>query len=365
MDEFYMERALELAKNGEGMVNPNPMVGAVIVKDNRIIGEGFHEKYGEYHAERNAVKNATEDVEGATIYVTLEPCAHYGKTPPCVDLLIEKKFKRVVIGMTDPNPLVSGKSIEKLKKNNIEVIAGVKEKECRRLNEIFIKYITTKIPFVIMKTGISMDGKIATYTGESQWITSEESRLHSHELRKRMSGIMVGINTVLSDNPMLTYRGEYKGNDPVRIIVDSKLKIPLESNVIKYNDGNTIVACIENCSVEKKDKLEQSGVKVIETYPINGRVNLKELMIKLGAERIDSILIEGGGTLNFSALKEGIVDKVRFYIAPKIIGGENSRSSIAGKGFSSLKDCIYIKDISYKQIGNEIMAEGYVSKEAY
>lgn len=365
MDEFYMERALELAKKGEGMVNPNPMVGAVIVKNNRIIGEGFHEKYGEYHAERNAVKNAEEDVEGATIYVTLEPCAHYGKTPPCVDLLIEKKFKRVVIGMTDPNPLVSGKSIEKLKKNNIEVTAGVKEEECRKLNEIFIKYITTKVPFVIMKAGISIDGKIATYTGESKWITSEESRIHSHELRRKMSGIMVGINTVLNDDPMLTYRGKNKGNDPVRIIIDSSLKIPLESKVIKYNSGNTIVACTEKCNLKNKKSLEHSGVKIIETAPCNGKVNLRELMRKLGAEGIDSILIEGGGTLNFSALKEGIVDKVRFYIAPKIIGGENSRSSIAGEGFSSLKDCIDIKDISYRQIGNEIIAEGYVSKEVY
>lgn len=363
MDEFYMEKALELAEKGMGMVNPNPMVGAVIVKDGRIVGQGFHEEYGKAHAERNAVKNAACDLEGATIYVTLEPCAHYGKTPPCVDLLIEKKFKRVVIGMLDPNPLVAGKSIEKLKKNNIEVTVGIKEKECRKLNEVFLKYITTKIPFVIMKAGISLDGKIATCSGQSQWITSKKSRLHSHELRRRMSGIMVGINTVLSDDPSLTYRGSGKGKDPVRIIIDSSLRIPLESMVIKYNNSNTIVVCVENYNTEKKEKLENIGVKVIETKPLDGRVSLQELMIKLGRENIDSILIEGGGTINFSALKAGIVDKVRFYIAPKIIGGENSRSSVGGEGFFSLDECVNLIDMSYEQIGDEIMVEGYILKE--
>ncbi|MBS4840522.1 MULTISPECIES: bifunctional diaminohydroxyphosphoribosylaminopyrimidine deaminase/5-amino-6-(5-phosphoribosylamino)uracil reductase RibD [Clostridium] len=360
MDEFYMKRALELAIKGVGMVNPNPMVGAVIVKDNKVIGEGFHEKYGHAHAERNAVKNAVEDIEGATVYVTLEPCAHYGKTPPCVDLLIEKKVRKVVIGMLDPNPLVAGKSIKKLKENNIEVKVGVKEKECRKLNEVFIKYITTKKPFVIMKAGISIDGKIATSGGESKWITSERSRLHSHELRNRMSGIMVGINTVLSDDPSLTYRGEHKGKDPLRIIIDSTLKVPFESKVIKYNNNNTIVACVENADLIKKEKLEKMGVKVIETKSKKGKVDLQEVVEKLGKDKIDSILLEGGGTLNFSALKEGIVDKVRFYIAPKIIGGQNSKNSVSGQGFYNLDDCVNLKDMSYEQMGNEIVVEGYI-----
>lgn len=342
------------------MVNPNPMVGAVIVKDNKVIGEGFHEKYGHAHAERNAVKNAVEDIEGATVYVTLEPCAHYGKTPPCVDLLIEKKVRKVVIGMLDPNPLVAGKSIKKLKENNIEVKVGVKEKECRKLNEVFIKYITTKKPFVIMKAGISIDGKIATSSGESKWITSERSRLHSHELRNRMSGIMVGINTVLSDDPSLTYRGEHKGKDPLRIIIDSTLKVPFESKVIKYNNNNTIVACVENTDLIKKEKLEKMGVKIIETKSKKGKVDLQEVVEKLGKEKIDSILLEGGGTLNFSALKEGIVDKVRFYIAPKIIGGENSKNSVSGQGFYNLDDCVNLKDMSYEQMGNEMVVEGYI-----
>lgn len=363
MDEFYMERALKLAKRGIGMVNPNPMVGAVVVKDNKIIGEGFHEKYGDTHAERNAIKNAIDDVEGSTLYVTLEPCAHYGKTPPCVDLLIEKKIKKVIIGMIDPNPLVAGKSIKKLRENNIEVKVGVKEDECRKLNEVFVKYIKTKKPFVIMKAGISIDGKIATSSGESKWITSEKSRLHSQELRNRMSGIMVGINTVLSDDPLLTYRGKCKGKDPVRIIVDSTLRVPLESKVIKYNNNNTIVACVANSNLVKKELLEKMGIRVIQTDARNGRVNLQELIEKLGKEKIDSILLEGGGTLNFSALKEGIVDKVRFYIAPKIIGGENSRNSVSGEGFYSLSECVNIRDILYERIGDEIVVEGYISRE--
>lgn len=358
-----MKRALELAEKGIGKVNPNPLVGAVIVKDNKIIGEGYHERYGEAHAERNAVKNAIEDVAGSTIYVTLEPCAHYGKTPPCVDLIIEKKFKKVVIGMTDPNPLVAGKSIDKLRENNIEVITGVLENQCRAMNEVFIKYITSKIPFVILKAGISLDGKIATCTGQSKWITSSEARIHAHRLRNKMRGIMVGVNTVISDNPELTYRGEDDGRNPVRIVVDSNLRVPIDSEVIRNNNGNTIVACIKGSNEPKKQLLLDAGVRVIETGHKDGRVDLKELMIKLGQENIDSILIEGGGTLNFSALNEGIVDKVRFYISPKIIGGEKSRNSIAGNGFKTLDECVKLENMSYEKLGDEFIAEGYISKE--
>ena len=211
-----------------------------------------------------------------------------------------------------------------------------------------------------MKAGISIDGKIATSGGESKWITSERSRLHSHELRNRMSGIMVGINTVLSDDPSLTYRGEHKGKDPLRIIIDSTLKVPFESKVIKYNNNNTIVACIENADLIKKEKLEKMGVKVMETKSKKGKVDLQEVVEKLGKDKIDSILLEGGGTLNFSALKEGIVDKVRFYIAPKIIGGQNSKNSVSGQGFYNLDDCVNLKDMSYEQMGNEIVVEGYI-----
>ena len=360
MDEKYMEKALELAKKGIGKVNPNPLVGAVIVKNGEIIGEGYHECYGEYHAERNAVKNAVKSVEGSTMYVTLEPCAHYGKTPPCVDLIIEKKFKKVVIGMLDPNELVSGKSIEKLKQHGIEVVVGVKEDDCKKMNEIFIKYITSKIPFVILKSGMSLDGKIATYTGESKWITSKESREDSQNLRNRLSSIMVGVNTVIADDPELTCRVNNE-KKLIRIVVDTNLRIPLDSKLVKNNDRLTIVATTLKSDVNKKQILRELGVKVIEVPEKNGKVNLKELVKCLGQEGIDSILIEGGGTLNFSALQENIVDKVIFYIAPKILGGENSKSCIAGIGFSALDNAVNLKDISYRKIGEDLVVEGYIN----
>lgn len=354
-----MERALKLAKRGVGKVNPNPLVGAVIVKDDEIIGEGYHECYGEAHAERNAVKNAIKSVEGSTIYVTLEPCAHYGKTPPCVDLIIEKKFKKVVIGMLDPNELVSGKSIEKLEKHGIQVVVGIKEDECKKMNEIFIKYITSKIPFVILKSGMSLDGKIATCTGESKWITSNESRADSQKLRNRVHSIMVGVNTVIADDPELTCRINDEKN-LIRVIVDTNLRIPLDSKVVTNNDKLTIVGTTLMANENKKQILRDLGIKVIEVSEKNNKVNLKELVKKLGQEGIDSILIEGGGTLNFSALEEQIVDKVIFYIAPKILGGENSKSSIAGKGFSELDQAVILKDMNYRKIGEDLIVEGYI-----
>lgn len=354
-----MEKALELAVMGIGKVNPNPLVGAVIVKNGEIIGEGYHECYGDAHAERNAVKNAVESLEGSTIYVTLEPCTHYGKTPPCVDLIIEKKFKRVVIGMLDPNELVSGKSIKKLKEHGIEVEVGVKEEECKKLNEIFIKYITTKIPFVVLKSGMSLDGKIATYSGESKWITSKESREDAQNLRNRLSSIMLGVNTVIADDPELTCRINSE-KKLIRIVLDTNLRIPLDSKLIKNNDKLTIVATTLSSSEEKKQVLRGLGVGVIEVSEKNNRVNLKELVKILGQEGIDSILIEGGGTLNFSALEENIVDKAIFYIAPKILGGENSKSCIAGIGFSKLDDAVNLKDLSYRKIGEDLVVEGYI-----
>jgi len=360
LDEKYMEIALELAKRGIGKVNPNPLVGAVIVKDGEIIGEGYHECYGEDHAERNAIKNATKSVDGSTIYVTLEPCAHYGKTPPCVDLIIEKKFKKVVIGMLDPNVLVAGKSIEKLKKHGIEVVVGVKEEECKMINEIFIKYIVSKIPFVILKSGMSLDGKIATSSGESKWITSNESREDSQKLRNRVHSIMVGVNTVIADDPELTCRINNEKN-LIRIIVDTNLRIPLDSKVVKNNDKLTIVATTLMANENKKQSLRDLGVKVIEVPSKNNKVNLKELVKKLGQEGIDSILIEGGGTLNFSALEANIVDKIIFYIAPKILGGEDSKSSIAGRGFSELNQAVNLINMNYRRIGEDLVVEGYIN----
>nr|WP_286673997.1 MULTISPECIES: bifunctional diaminohydroxyphosphoribosylaminopyrimidine deaminase/5-amino-6-(5-phosphoribosylamino)uracil reductase RibD [unclassified Clostridium] len=361
VNEKYMGLALELAKKGIGKVNPNPLVGAVIVKDDEIIGIGYHEQYGGPHAEVNAINNATKLLEGSTIYITLEPCAHYGKTPPCVNLIIEKKIKKVVIGMLDPNPMVSGKSVKKLKENDIEVIVGIEEEKCKKLNESFIKYITSNLPFVILKSAISLDGKIATAIGESKWITSKEARRDGHLLRNKLSAIMVGVNTVIKDNPELTCRIE-NGRNPIRIIVDSTLRIPLDSKIVNNSDRLTIVATTKYADKLKKQKLVNKGARVIEIIDKNKKVDLKELMIYLGNLKIDSILIEGGGTLNFSALEENIVDKVRFYIAPKILGGETSKSSIGGQGFSKLSDAVKLRDLTYEKLSEEIVIEGYINK---
>ena len=354
-----MELDIKLAKNGEGKVNPNPMVGAVIVKDGMIIGEGYHEKYGEGHAEVNAFKSLKEDPSGATMYVTLEPCSHYGKTPPCVDKIIQSKIKRVVIGMIDPNQLVSGNGVDKLKRAGIEVKVGVLEDKCKKLNEIFIKYILTKKPFVVLKTAMSLDGKIATRTGESKWISSEKSRLQVHNLRNKLSAIMVGVNTVIKDNPELTCRIE-NGNDPIRIIVDSTLKIPMDSKVLQNKDNKTRIATTKRANINSMQELLKKNIKVIIIEEKNGQVGLSELIKKLGELGIDSILLEGGSTLNYSALEENIVDKVMVYIAPKIIGGESSKTSVGGRGIDKLNNAFKLKDITTNIVDEDILVEGYI-----
>lgn len=362
MHENYMKLALELAEKGRGKVSPNPMVGAVIVKENRVIGKGYHECYGEAHAEVKAFENATVDVEGATLYVTLEPCSHYGKTPPCVNKIIDKKIKEVVIGSLDPNPLVSGRGVQKLIDAGIEVTIGVLEKECRELNEVFMKYIVEKKPFVIMKIAMSLDGKIATKTGESKWITGSGSRNNVHRLRNEVAGIMVGVNTVITDNPELTCRIE-NGNNPIRIIVDSKLRIPIDSNVLEsQNLAKTIVATTDKADMAKKIEIEKKGVKVLIIKSIEGKVDLQELMSRLTEENIDSILLEGGATLNFSALEQQIVDKVQIYIAPKIIGGDKSKTPVGGNGIEDLTKTFQLHRISHKTIGEDILIEGYIRR---
>ena len=362
MDEYYMKIALELAKKGDGKVSPNPLVGAVIVKDGKIIGQGYHGKYGNNHAEVEAFNNINGNSKEATIYVTLEPCSHYGKTPPCVDRIISEGISRVVIGMIDPNPLVSGRSVEKLTKAGVEVEIGVLEEECKKLNEVFIKYILEKKPFVLMKWAMSLDGKISTVSGESKWITGEKARKDVHKLRKRLTGIMVGINTVLTDDPLLTCRLE-DGKNPIRIIVDSNLRIPIESNIAKTAiEIKTIVATLIDVSEEKVKALEKLGIKILKIKEKNKKVDLEALILELGNMEIDSILLEGGSTLNFSALESGIVDKVRVYISPKIIGGKKAKTPIGGKGIDSLKEAFNIKHMDLSVIGEDILMEGYVNE---
>lgn len=360
MDKVYMKRALELAELGRGKVAPNPMVGAVIVKAGKIIGEGYHKKYGDNHAEVNAFENATEDVSGATLYVTLEPCAHYGKTPPCAKRIVKEGIKKVVIGVLDPNPLVAGKGVNILKDAGIEVVVGVLEEECRKINEVFMKYIKTSRPFVLMKYAMSLDGKISTATGKSKWISCEKSRRDVHKLRNNLSAIMVGINTVIKDNPMLNCRIE-GGNDPIRIIVDSNLRIPLDSKIVNTsNNISTIVATTHKADKDKIKLLEERNVEVIVAKEKDGRVDITSLIDKLGEKKIDSILLEGGSEINFSCLQEGIVDKVRIYIAPKILGGNNAKGAVGGRGVSEMIESFNIENIDISTIGSDIVVEGYV-----
>ena len=362
--EEYMRRALELARKGEGHTSPNPMVGCVVVKDGRIISEGYHEKYGEFHAERNALTRCTEDTAGADLYVTLEPCCHQGKTPPCTDIIIEKKIARVFVGSMDSNSLVAGKGVQILRDHGIYVETGILDAECRKLNEVFYHYIATKTPFVVMKYAMTLDGKIACATGDSKWVTGEIARTQVHRMRGRYRGIMVGIGTVLADDPMLNCRVE-GGVDPVRIICDSNLHIPTESQIVKTaSDIETIVACSQEAleserKQEKIRRLKEAGIQIIGTEGAHG-VNLVELMKKLGGQNIDSILLEGGGTLNASALEDGIVNKVYAYIAGKLIGGMDARSPVEGMGIDRMADAITLQNVEIEKLGDDFCIVGYV-----
>ena len=362
--EEYMRRALELARKGEGHTSPNPMVGCVVVKDGRIISEGYHEKYGEFHAERNALTRCTEDTAGADLYVTLEPCCHQGKTPPCTDIIIEKKIARVFVGSMDSNPLVAGKGVQILRDHGIYVETGILDAECRKLNEVFYHYIATKTPFVVMKYAMTLDGKIACATGDSKWVTGEIARTQVHRMRGRYRGIMVGIGTVLADDPMLNCRVE-GGVDPVRIICDSNLHIPTESQIVKTaSDIETIVACSQEAleserKQEKIRRLKEAGIQIIGTEGAHG-VNLVELMKKLGGQNIDSILLEGVGTLNASALEDGIVNKVYAYIAGKLIGGMDARSPVEGMGIDRMADAITLQNVEIEKLGDDFCIVGYV-----
>ncbi len=365
MEIKFMKKALELAENGIGYTNPNPLVGAVIVKEGNIIGEGYHEFFGGPHAEINAFKNATEDVTGATMYVSLEPCSHYGKTPPCAEAIVHNGIKKVVIAMEDPNPEVSGRGIKLLRENNIEVITGVLQEESRKLNEIFIKYITTKLPFCLLKSAMTLDGKIASVTGDSKWITNNESRQYVHKLRNRMSAVMVGAGTVMKDDPFLNTRlinGD--GRDPVRIIVDSSARIPVSSTVLNLKSrAKTIIATTTLAEDEKLKELEKKGAEIIVTPISETKVDLKYLMKALGDRDIDSVLLEGGSELNYSAIKENIVDKINIFVAPKIIGGREAKTPVGGVGIEFMKDAVLLKDIKTVTFGQDIMIEGYLDKE--
>lgn len=356
-----MQRAIGLASRGLGKVNPNPLVGAVIVKEGRIIGEGWHEHYGGLHAERNAFLHCSEDAAGATLYVTLEPCCHYGKTPPCTEAVIGHRIARVVVGMKDPNPLVAGKGIAMLRAAGIEVVTGVEEVKIREQNRIFLKYITTGRPWVVMKTAMTLDGKIATRTGDSRWVTGEAARNRVQQMRSEYMGIMVGIGTVLADDPLLNCRMEGEVRQPVRIVVDSRLRIPEDSQLVRTAAAyRTILAYTEREDQEKLDRLTRLGIEPVHCLIKENRVDLEDLLHILGGKGIDAVLLEGGGELNESFLRQGLVDEVAAFIAPKLIGGREAKTPVEGRGLDRMSDAIVLKQVSLEKVGEDILVRGRV-----
>ncbi len=359
-DEDYMRMALELARNARGRTSPNPMVGAVIVKNERVVGVGWHRKAGTPHAEIHALAMAGELARDAVLYVTLEPCSHYGRTEPCAKAVVEAGIRRAVIAMKDPNPKVSGRGMEILRNAGIEVVCGVLKKEAERLNEVFLKWVVTGKPFLVMKTAMSLDGKIATVTGESQWITNELSRRRVHEWRDIYDGILVGIQTVLKDDPSLTTRFPHgKGKNPIRIVVDSKARISLSSRLLTDGAAPTMVAVTERALPERIEAIRKAGAVVLVAGG-GEHVDLQDLMRQLGERGICSVFVEGGGTINFSLLQEGLVDKIHAFIAPKLLGGRTALTSVEGDGFSALSQAAELRDISVEMLGADILVSGYV-----
>ena len=363
-DIEYMRRAMELAERGVGFTNPNPMVGAVIVKGGKVIGEGWHERCGEWHAERNAFKNCTVPAEGATMYVTLEPCCHYGKTPPCTEAIIEHGIARVVVGMEDPNPLVAGKGIALLREAGIEVVCGVEEEALREQNRVFLKYISTKLPWVAMKTAMTLDGKIATRTGDSKWITGAEARAYVHELRHRFMAIVVGIGTAVADDPLLNCRIEGRGvRQPIRVVVDSNARLSLDSQLVKTaGEYRTIVAHTRFAPEESVKALREAGVEMLLCKEKEGLVDVRNLLELLGQSGIDSILLEGGGSLNYTFLAEGLADELYAFIAPKIVGGMNAKTPVEGAGMEKMADAINLELENVLNIGHDVLLKLKVNR---
>ncbi len=353
-----MREALRIARHAEGRTSPNPLVGAVVVRDGKIVAQGWHRKAGTPHAEIHALNMAGELSRGATLFVTLEPCSHFGRTPPCARAIVDAGIKKVVAAMSDPNPKVAGRGFEILRAAGIEVEVGLLEDEARKLNEVFLKWVTKKLPFVTLKFACSLDGKIATVGGQSQWISCEESRKFSHGLRDLSDAILVGVGTVLADNPSLTTR-LVDGKNPVRVIVDSNVRTPLDAKVVTDKSARTILATTSNAPPEKISSLKNHGVEII-TAGDGQRVDLKILMRELAAREITSVLVEGGGTIHFAMLAAGLVDKIFAFVAPKIIGGSNALTAVEGTGFEKLSDAVNLENFSARQLGADFLLSGYV-----
>ena len=359
--EQYMQQALDLAKTAMGHTSPNPMVGCVVVKNGKLVASGCHERYGEFHAERNALTRCKEDLTGADLYVTLEPCCHQGKTPPCTDIIIERKIGRVFVGALDPNPKVDGGGIKILREHGIEVITGILEQECLALNEIFFHYITTGLPYVAMKYAMTLDGKIASANGDSKWVTGEKAREHVHFLRKKYSAILAGIDTVLADDPLLNCRTE-EGVDPIRVICDSHLRLPMDSQIVKTAGKIRTIAAYTDAEEGTKKKLESTGVELLQISEKNGHVDLEKLIRTLGEKKIDSILVEGGGNIHGSLLQTGLVNRVYAYIAPKLIGGKNALPPVGGDGIEKMKDAVVLQNQEILHLGADYCIRGDVVK---
>lgn len=357
-DEYYMRLALDMASKMSGQTDINPVVGCVVVKDGRIVGIGAHLKRGEGHAEVHALRMAGEEAEGSTVYVTLEPCSHHGRTPPCCDRIIEAKAARVVVAASDPNPMVAGRGIERLRENGICVDTGLLEEESRAMNEPFNKFITTGLPFVTLKTASTLDGKLASRTGDSKWITGAAAREQVHAMRHRHMGIMVGIGTVLADDPLLTARAAVPAIHPVRIVVDSKLRIPLTAKVVQDRSARTLLLTTGNADPAKRRELEAAGVELIACGD-GPRVDLRAAMAELGKREIGSILLEGGGKLNGSMLEAGLVDKIALYFAPKIIGGSQAPQALALEGQDLMSQALKLERVTVERVGEDVCLTGY------
>ena len=363
-EEEYMRMAISLARRGFGATSPNPMVGAVLVKGKRIVGKGYHKMAGLPHAEVVAINEANGEAMGSTLYVNLEPCVHFGRTPPCVDAIKKAGIKKVIVSMLDPNPNVNGKGIEALKKAGISVKVGLLEDEARKLNEAFIVYMEKKRPFFVMKAAASLDGKIATKTCDSKWISNEESRKYANRLRSTMDGIIIGINTVITDNPLLVPRILRPKKYPVRIILDSKLRIPLACDMVKTSEKyKTLIFASGDARSDKEAKLKSLGLEIIKVpKDENGRVSLKHVCEELYKREIVNVLVEGGGEVNSSLLKDGLLDKVILFYSPIFIGGKGALNVIGGRGIDFLKDAYKVDVSVIKRFKEDIYVEGYVHR---
>lgn len=360
----FMARALELAAQAKGRTSPNPMVGALVVKDGRVLAAGYHQKAGTPHAEVIALEQAGPAARGATLYVTLEPCSHFGRTPPCVNKIIAAGIKEVVVAMVDPNPQVNGRGIKMLREAGIKVTVGVLQKEAEKLNEAFIKYITTRRPFVALKWAMTLDGKIATVTGDAKWISNSVSRAYVHRLRDEYDAILVGINTVLRDNPSLTTRlAGKKGKDPLRIILDSSLRVPLDANVVNLESpAPTIICCAAKADKEKISRLEEKGVIIWQLPGSAGRLDLNSLLDRLGEREVTSLLVEGGGTVIESFLRQRLTDKLYCFIAPKIVGGELAKTPVEGEGVQSMAEAYQLTELNFENMAGDLLVTGYFRK---